>query len=196
MSTFASTEAIGATARRPPGNWKAGVIVTLALLLGACGFTAPRGDAGYANLESLGIADTDRTLALSIGPTVLNFAARHAGEDPETQALLRGLDGVRIRIYQIDGDGERVARRIEDMSRRFRDDGWEPVALIRAEGEQTHMLVKTSKDRVQGLVLLASDGAEEVVVINLMGDLQPQYFSDVMVALEVDAPDVEVALAE
>jgi hypothetical protein len=30
-------------------------------------------------------------------------------------------------------------------------------------------------------------------VINLMGELNPEHFSDVMVALNVDAPDVTVA---
>jgi dUTPase len=32
------------------------------------------------------------------------------------------------------------------------------------------------------------------VVVNIMGDIDPQYYGDVMVALDVDhAPDVEVA---
>lgn len=168
----------------------------LGLVLGGCGLMAPRGDDGFADLDSLGMGDTDRTLALSIGPTLLNFAARHVDNDPEAEALLRGLDGVRVRMYAIDGDGERVARRLERMSRKLQNEGWEPVALIREPGEQVHMLVKSRQDRILGLVVMVCDSAEEVVLVNLMGDLQPQMFGDVMLALEVDAPEVRLARAE
>jgi hypothetical protein len=82
--------------------------------------------------------------------------------------------------------------------------GWEPVMLVRDEGEVTHLLAKFSEDRILGLTLLAMEAANkeageesgEVVVINLMGEIQPQSFSQVMVALDVDqksARDVQVA---
>jgi hypothetical protein len=42
-----------------------------------------------------------------------------------------------------------------------------------------------------GLPVLVSDGATEAVVINPMGEIRPQQFSDVMVALDVDTPGAE-----
>ncbi|MEM1413114.1 MAG: hypothetical protein AAGH19_12230, partial [Pseudomonadota bacterium] len=88
------------------------LVAGLALALVGCGITAPRSNAGYADLDSLGMFDTDLTMSLSLGPTVLRFAARYTDDDPETQALLRSLDGVRVRIYEIDGDADRVAGRV------------------------------------------------------------------------------------
>lgn len=172
------------------------ILLLLTLTLGACGITAPRSDEGFADFDSLGIADTDRVMALSIGPTLLHFAARHVDDDPEAQALLSGLDGVRVRIYEIDGDAERVGRRLDDMSRKLQRRGWNPVMLIREEGELAHMLVKSEKDRIHGMVVMVSDSHDdEVVLVNLMGDLKPEMFSDAMVALEVEAPEVRVAAA-
>jgi hypothetical protein len=162
----------------------------LALVLGGCGLTAPRSSPGFADLDSLGLADTDLVLTLSIGPAVLNFAARHVEEDPETRALLESLDGVRIRIYEIDGDAERVAARLDGMGRKLENAGWERVLLVREEREQAHMLLKLEGDRVSGMTVLVSDGHQEAVVINLMGDIQPQQFGGVMAALEVDAAGV------
>lgn len=52
------------------------------------------------------------------------------------------------------------------------------------------MLVKLDGDRICGMTVLVSDGDEEAVVINLMGDIRPQQFAGVMTALEVDAADV------
>lgn len=163
------------------------------LFLGACGLMAPRSQEGFADLDSPGLWDSDRKLALSIGPTVLNFAARHMEDDPETAALLSGLDGVRVRVYEIDGDGARVARRLERMSGDLQSDGWEPVALVRERGEQVHMLVKSQPDAIQGMVVMVTDSVDEVVMVNLMGHLQPEMFADVMLALEVDVPDVKLA---
>ena len=77
---------------------RAGAALLLALALAGCGLTAPRGSDGFADLDSLGISDTDRVLSISVGPALLRFAARHVEDEPETQALLRSLDGARIRI--------------------------------------------------------------------------------------------------
>ncbi len=171
----------------------------LTLLITGCGLTAPRSGPGFAELESLGVWDTDRQMALSIGPTLLRIAASQVDDEPEVQALLRSLDGVRIRIYEIDGSAARVASRMDRMQAHLETDGWEPVMLIRRAEERTQLLLKSAHGQVHGLTLLTSDGESEAVVINLMGDIQPRYFSDVMVALDIDeggAQSVEVAMIE
>lgn len=175
-----------------------GFAILLALSLTACGLTAPRSSEGFADLDSLGMMDTDRVINISIGPTLLRFAALHIDDEPETQALLRGLDGVRVRIYEIDGDAGRVAARIASMSHSLQDDGWEAVVTVREEDEETHMLVRVIDGQIHGMTVLVSDGETEAVVVNLMGDIQPEQFGEVMVALDVDAggvkdvqPDIE-----
>ena len=174
-------------------------IASLSIALCACGLTAPRSSDGYADLESLGMYDTDKVMTLSIGPTLLRFAASHIDDDPEVRDLLKGLDGVRIRIYEINGDAGRVAARMDNMSRHLQDDGWEPVLLIREEDEATHMLLRTVDGQICGMTVLVSDGESEAVVINLMGEIKPQQFGDAMLALDVDTPgvdDVQVAPGE
>jgi len=129
----------------------------MALSLTACGLTAPRSSEGYADLESLGVRDTDTVMTLSIGP----------------------------------------ALRINAMSGNLQQDGWEPVLLIRGDDEATHMLIRVVDQQICGMTVLVSDGDSEAVVINLMGEIKPQQFSDVMVALDVEAPGVEnVKVAE
>ena len=167
----------------------AGVLLLVVTLTG-CGVTAPRGNDGYADLDSLGVTDTDRVMTLSIGPALLRFAAANVEDEPETRELLRGLVGVRIRIYEIDGDAGRVAVRMDAMSRKLQAGGWEQVALVRSNNEQAHMLMKIVDQRICGMTVLVSDGEAEAVVINLMGDIPPRQFANVMTALEVDAAGV------
>jgi hypothetical protein len=164
----------------------------------ACGITASRSYDGYANLDSPGMNDTDRTMTISLGRTTLWFAAKFMDEDPETQALLRSLDGVRIRMYEVDedGDADRIAANFSDMGGKLLDDGWDPVMLVREEGELVQMYVKASGQGISGLTIVSAD-EEEVVVVNVMGDIDPVYYQDVMLALNVDdAPDIQVAVAD
>jgi len=169
------------------------VLIMAAFALSACGITAPRSNDGYANLDSPGMSDTNRTMSLSLGPTVLRFAARFMDDEPETQALLRSLDGVRVRIYEVHGDSTRIARNFEHMGSKLNNDGWQPVMLIREESELVQMYAKPSSSGMQGLTIVSADD-EEVVVVNIMGEIDPSYYKDVMVALDVnDAPDVQIA---
>ena len=170
------------------------LLLTLAAFtLSSCGITASRSNEGFANLDSPGISDTDRTMSLSLGKTTLRFAARFLDDEPETQALLRSLDGVRIRIYEVNGNTDRIAQNFDRMGAKLSNDGWQPVMLVREEGELVQMYAKPSSNGMQGLTIVSADD-EEVVVVNVMGDIDPTYYKDVMVALDVnDAPDVQIA---
>jgi hypothetical protein len=178
---------------RSGGTRGAGLLVLACatLFISACGITAPKSNDGYADLESLGMRDTDRVMSISIGPALLHFAARYIDDEPETRDLLRSLEGVRIRIYEIDGDAHRVARRIYTMSEHLQEDGWQPVLLVRERDEETHMLLRMENDRISGMIVLVTDGESEAVIVNLMGEIKPEQFGDVMVALDVDAPGVD-----
>jgi hypothetical protein len=165
----------------------------LVLTFTACGITAPKSNDGYANLDSPGMADTDRTLSLSLGPTTLRFAARFMDDEPETQVLLRSLEGVRVRTYEVHGDVRMITQKFKHMGDKLGKDGWDPVMLVKEEGELVQMYAKFSDSGIKGLTIVSVDD-NEVVVVNVMGDLDPRYYSDVMVALDFDdVPEVQVA---
>jgi hypothetical protein len=77
------------------------------------------------------------------------------------------------------------------MSEHLQEDGWEPVLLVRDKDEEVHMLLRMDKEHISGMIVLVSDGESEAVIVNLMGEIRPEQFGDVMVALEVDAPGVD-----
>ena len=168
-------------------------LVLAVLMVSSCGITAPRSNDGYANLDSPGMSETDRTFSLSLGRLPLRLAARFLDDDPETRALIRSLDGVRIRIYEVHGDSGRIAQKFDHMGDKLQNDGWSPVMLVREEGELVQMYAKSSGKGIQGLTIVSAD-EEEVVVVNVMGDIDPKHYSGVMVALNVDdAPEVQIA---
>jgi len=165
------------------------VSLTLLLMFTGCGITASSRSEGYAELNGLSSADVDATTTLSFGPTLLSLAASFVEDDPHTRALLRDLEGVRVKIYQINGDPAVVASDLNAMSGELGTQGWEPVALVREKGKTTHVLVKVADTRIAGIAVMTSDGAE-VVLVNVMGELRPEMFNETMAALDAPVPAV------
>lgn len=169
--------------------------VTVTLLVSGCGVLAPSSSEGYADLDSLGFADTDSTMSLSFGPSVLRMAAGFIDDDPATRELLLNLEGVRVKVYDVVRGQERVALRIDKMSAKLRRQGWEPVVTVQEGDERTQVLVKMKGPDIVGLTVISLD-EHEAVIVNVMGNLSPELFSGTMVALEVDVPEVRVATSE
>ena len=169
------------------------ILLALCISLGGCGLTAPQRDAGFADVDSLDWWEVDQNFSLSLGPALLSLAASVIEDDPETEALLRSLEGVRVKLYKVEpGSAEAVSLDLSNMSRDLVEQSWEPVVLVQEEGESTHMLVKMEGEQIRGLAVLTSDG-EEVVFVNVMGDLQPEMFNRTIAALDVPAPEVKMA---
>lgn len=166
-------------------------VLLVCLQLVGCGITAPHRNAGYADLDGLSWRDVDATMTISLGPTLLSMAAQMVEDDPQTKALLRSLDGVRIKIYEIEDDPDSVVADLNSMSSQLREEGWEPVMLVREERETVHVLMKLHEDRIAGLTVLTTDSVE-VVLVNVMGELRPDLFSETMAALDVPTPDIDV----
>ena len=169
---------------------KAGLVVLVVVLTG-CGITAPQRNAGYADLDGLSMWDVDATMTLSIGPTLLSIASSSIEDNPQAKALVSQLDGVRVKLYEIEQDPLAVAESLGQMNARLTAQGWQQVVLVREEGETTYVLAKIIDGRIAGLTVLNAD-TTEVVLVNVMGELQPEMLGDTMAALDVPAPPLDV----
>lgn len=167
------------------------------LTLGGCGFTGNlRFNPGYAELGSPGVADTDRSFGLSLGPLPIKLARLFMAGDPEISGILKDVKGVRVYTYEVDGDIARVNERMEESRGRLVDRGWQPVVAVREDGGLVTALVRMDEDadeqRIRGLVVMVQD-EEEVVLVNVIGKLAPETFAFAMAELDVDLPTMALA---
>lgn len=165
----------------------------LAMLAG-CGITGNyRMNPGFANF-SPGIRDTDREFALSLGTLPLKIAKALTKDDPELSVILQDIKAVRVYVYAVDGHPLRVRERIERSRARLLDDGWNSAVAVRDDGEFATALVRTEEqDRIQGLAVMMQD-SEEVVLINLIGDIRPETFEMVIAEMGIEIPRTVVKL--
>jgi hypothetical protein len=143
---------------------------------------------GFADFGSPGMGQTDREFALSLGPLPIKIARAITKHDPEISTMLSGLKGVRVYIYEIDHDANRVTRRLESAWTRLSSRGWIPIVMVRDDGELASVLVRAGRDdRVRGMAVMVQE-EDEVVLINLIGDFRPEMFNAFMTELDIDAP--------
>ena len=153
------------------------------------------GNPGYAAFGSPGIDDTNRELAISLGALPLRLARFVTRDDPEIAPLLRDLQAVRVYIYEVDGDLERVHTRMEGVRERLIRTGWNQVVAVREDGELVNALVKLDEHgTLRGMAVVVQDG-EDLVLVNLIGKIRPESFSALMAGLDIDVPQVMVSAA-
>lgn len=173
------------------------VLAAVVLGLAGCGITGNlRMNRGYAAFASPAAADADRQLGLSLGAVPIWIARKIMHDDPEISAVLRSLKAVRVYIYDVNGDAARVRERIELTRARLLDDGWDAVVAVRDDGEFATALVRMDEpDRIRGLAVMLVD-AEEVVLINLIGDIRPETFALVMDEIGLNSLGERVSLTQ
>jgi hypothetical protein len=169
------------------------VALPLVALLGSCGITGNfRADPGFAAFHTPGHAQTHREFALSLGPLPLMLARTITRGDPELRTMLDGLKAVRVYVYDIDGDAEKVGERLESAWNRLTEHGWESVVVVREDGGLASMLVRfDGHAQVQGVAVMAQD-VDEVVFVNVIGDIRPQAIGALMTQFDIEFPRLYV----
>ena len=177
------------------------LITQLALVLGACGLTANslRNDPGYADLDYPGWREADKEFSLSLGPLPLRIAAWVIPDDeePELTTMLRELKGVRIRIYEVEGDEQRVFDRIIASGKQLENKGWDRLVTVNDDDGNVLVMVKADATKISGMAVLSAD-ANEAVFVNVIGNIRPEFFNDVLdsVEVDVDVPDIQLEASE
>ena len=170
-------------------------IATLAVLLTGCGITGNyRHDPGYAAFDSPGLWDTDREFGLSLGALPLGFARFVFDDDPEFGPMLRELRAVRVYTYDVKHDAHDVAQRLEAMHSDLVANGWMPIVYVREDDELVSVLLQPAKHGRggnRGLAVIVQDPSE-VVLVNLIGNVRLDQFSEYMVDLDVEMPHIEI----
>jgi hypothetical protein len=182
--------AAAATAPKGARRWgrRMGVIAAFLLLADCTILGDLRLDPGYAAFGSPGSRDTDRHLALSLGPLPLKIARFVTREDPNVSSLLSGVSAVRVYEYEVDGDAGRVRERIDAVRDTLLHEGWEQIVAVRDDGELAFALVKWARPgEIRGVAFAAQDD-EEIILMNVMGHLRPETLGVLIAELDDRLP--------
>jgi hypothetical protein len=164
------------------------------LLLAGCGISGNfRHDPGYAAFDSQGTLAEHRKLGLSLGPAPLALARLFLDdEEPDLGAILRDLRAVRVYVYEGLPDDERTGQQLRGIESGLLDEGWRAIATIRDGADRVSILLRPGENgRTRGMAVIVQD-PQDVVLVNLIGNVRLDLFAEYMAELDVDTPHIDI----
>lgn len=147
---------------------------------------------GYIDLSFIDIPDDAETIQdINLGP-VLKDVRREAREndDMAIAELLSMVHSLRLRAFSVDENTVKMARQaVEKVSARLKKDDWDSLMKFKDEGELTTISIKYHDDNMVGLMIVVFDPDDEVLFVNVVGDLDLGKL--MKLAGELDGEDLE-----
>ena len=164
------------------------------LLLVGCGITGNfRNDPGYADFGALQRLPADSHIGLSLGPLPLKIANWALKDDEEVGPFLRELRAVRVYTFEgVEEDPANVASGVAELTAELARDGWLNIAAVREESELTSVFLRPDKNFTHhGLVVVVQE-PDEVVLVNLIGNIRLDFIDGYMADLDLHVPPIEI----
>jgi hypothetical protein len=150
----------------------------IAFVLGAAVLTAPAlaqtGQLPAAPpIEKELAARASNVTEVTLGKNMLAFAAKVMnGKDKDeaaTRQLIEGLEGIYVREYEFDKEGQFSADDVEQLRKYFETSEWSPMVheRDRKNNESTDVMVKLVNGESHGMFILAVEPKELTIVLIL-----------------------------
>jgi hypothetical protein len=110
---------------------------------------------------------------VTLGKNMLAFAAKFMnGKDQDeaaTRKLIEGLEGIYVREYEFDKEGQYSTEEIEKLRQYFETSEWSPIVRERDRktGETTDVMVKMVNGENRGMFILTAEPKELTIVLIL-----------------------------
>jgi hypothetical protein len=132
-----------------------------------------------ANWEKLA-ARASESVKVDLDRNLLSLAAKFLSDDQADEAgtkrVISGLRGITVRSLEFAKPGEYTEADVEPIRAQLA--GWSRMVDVdsRTDGEKVEIFVKTEKDQVAGLVVLARE-PKELTFVHIDGPLDPAQLS-------------------
>jgi hypothetical protein len=154
------------------------------LVLGAATLTAPM----LAQTSPLPLpppvekelaARASNVTEVTLGKNMLAFASKFMNgkneDEAATRHLIEGLDGIYVREYEFDKEGQYSADEIEKLRAYFATSEWSPIVRERDKrgGETTDVMMKVVNGESHGMFILES-APKELTIVLILGPIRSE----------------------
>jgi hypothetical protein len=119
---------------------------------------------------------------VTLGKSMLAFASKFMnGKDQDeaaTRQLITGLDGIYVRDYEFDKEGQYSMEEIEQLRKYFETSEWTSVVRERERksGETTDVMVKLVNGESHGMFILTAE-PKELTIVLILGPIKMEDLS-------------------
>ena len=113
---------------------------------------------------------------VTLGKNMLAFAAKILNgkneDDAEVRHLIEGLEGIYVREYEFDKEGQFSKEEVDQLRKYFETSEWSPLVRERERksGESTDVMVKLVNGESHGMFIL-DVSAKELTIVLILGPI-------------------------
>ncbi|HMB74665.1 MAG TPA: DUF4252 domain-containing protein [Gammaproteobacteria bacterium] len=134
---------------------------------------------GYLDFDNIPGIEAPPSVQIDLNTATLGFII--AAADPVAAEALRGIQNVRLRVYETVADPDDFLAYIDDTSGALERDGWQRVVYVEDEGSKVRVYMQFLEDSsASGITVMVGDGDDSAVLINIAGLIDPQQLGQVM----------------
>jgi hypothetical protein len=118
-------------------------------------------------------------------------AMQEEGEDADLAKLVSKLERVRVQVGSPHPDrAEAIRTALDRAVGQLEGSGWKRILSVLEEDEQVYLFAREREGTIVGLTAMVSDGGEEVVLVNVVGSIDPVLLGRVIGKLD-ELPNLE-----
>jgi hypothetical protein len=135
-----------------------------------------------ANLEKL-TSKAAEVVDVTLDGTLLKMASRFlsAGDESEVKDLVQGLQGIYVRSFEFDKEGEYSAQDVEAIRSQLHAPGWSRIVGVtsKRDGENAEVFIMTDSatGKVLGMGILCAE-PKELTIVNIVGAIDIDKIAD------------------
>jgi hypothetical protein len=150
---------------------------------------------GYYPVEAMGLLAADEMeVNVDLQGAMLQVAAaamQEEGEDADLAQLVSKLERVRVQVGPPRPDqAEAIRAALDRAVGQLEGSGWKRILSVLEEDEQVYLFARELEGVIVGLTAMVSDGGGEVVLVNVVGSIDPVLLGRV-IAKAGDLPGLE-----
>jgi hypothetical protein len=120
---------------------------------------------------------------VTLGKGMLDFAAKFMDKSDKDQVavqqLIEGLDGIYVRSYEFDKEGQYSIDELQQLRQAFATPEWTPMVHVRESkgAENTDVMMKMVNGEPQGIFVLDAE-AKELTIVLILGPIRLDQLSE------------------
>ena len=156
---------------------------TLAVALlaaGAVNLHAAEPAPGFIDFGKFTPAAGSEFIEVHVTSNLISMVSRLARDkEPEVADLLKGLKLVRVNVIGLNDENRAdMEKRVKAIRAQLDTAGWEHLVTAQKQGEDVAVYIKTrGSEAVEGIVVSVMQANHEAVLVNVVGDIQPEKLS-------------------
>lgn len=144
---------------------------SLVCLLAAFPLSAQQGRLKLDHLNALAAKAAD-VVDVTLDGAALGMASKFMEKEPEAKALVQGLKGVYVKVFEFDKPGAYTPADVESIRSQLQAPGWTRIVQVksRKSGDVEVYVLEDGKGGNAGMAVFVAE-AKELVVVNIVGPI-------------------------